>query len=289
MKHFKAFAERVKNATHNPAFYQNVVTEPRGKAIWFLFWANVVAITVFAISVLVVLIPAMIDFSKNTYVTDLYPDDLVVEIKGGIATVNQPVPYLVATREEFEIDNVNFFVIDTSDGVSMDTIKSYDSFAVLTKDSVYVEQNDNEMRVFSLRDAGDVTINEENVETWTNTAEKWTYVAVLPLTLMMIGMLAGFSLVYYLVVSFVLALIPLLVGKILKLTISYRSAYIISLYALIPVVVVDMVAMLMGTLSLPFMVTVVIFTFFLVFNLRGWKKEEDIPAVSTSDEVSPLV
>lgn len=279
MKHIKAFASRIKDTFYNPSFYQQSITEPRGKSMLLLFWVNVLAANVFAISVLVAMIPALIDFSKSNFVADEYPDGLIVEIKDDVVTVNQEVPYFLPAAEELGIDNENLIVIDTSDDVSMDMIQSYDSLAVLTKDSIYFAKNKNEMRIFSLNDTDDITITEQKVVSWGHAAEKWFYIAILPLVLFMIGLMAGISFVYYLFISLALALVPLLIGKMRKLNITYKSAYIISLYALVPMVMIDTVTTLMGMPFLPFLVVLVIFTVVVVANLPAGKLSEEVPLV----------
>ncbi len=284
MKQIKAFVRRLNDTFNNPSFYEQSITESREKAMSLLFWVNVFAASVFAVTVLINVIPSMIDFAKGNYVSEVYPDGLQVDIKGGAVSINEPVPYYLPTpgalMEEGD-DMENLLVIDTTEDLSVDTIKSYNSLAVLTKDSLYFAKDENETRVFSLDESEDLTITEDKVISWSKIAIKWAYVAIIPFTLMMIGLIAGFSFIYYIVISFALALIPLLIGKARKLPITYRSAYIISLYALVPVVMIDIVTTLFGLLTLPFWLTVVIFSVVVILNLRDWKTADNIPVQET--------
>ncbi len=280
MKQIKAFVSRLNDTFYNPSFYKQSIAEPREKAMSLLFWVNVLAASVFAVTVLINLMPSMIDFAKGNYVSEVYPDGLEVAIKGGEVSINEPVPYYLPTPEalmEEGDDMENLLVIDTTEDLSVDTIKSYNSLAVLTKDSLYFAKDENETRVFSLDESEDLTITEDKVISWSKIAIKWAYVAIIPLTLMMIGLVAGFSFVYYIIISFALTLIPLLIGKARKLPITYRSAYIVSLYALVPVVMIDIVTTLFGLLTLPFWLVLVIFTVVVILNLRDWKAVEVVP------------
>ncbi len=285
MKQIKAFVSRLNDTFYNPSFYKQSIAEPREKAMSLLFWVNVLAASVFAVTVLINLMPSMIDFAKGNYVSEVYPDGLEVAIKGGEVSINEPVPYYLPTPEalmEEGDDMENLLVIDTTEDLSVDTIKSYNSLAVLTKDSLYFAKDENETRVFSLDESEDLTITEDKVISWSKIAIKWAYVAIIPLTLMMIGLVAGFSFVYYIIISFALTLIPLLIGKARKLPITYRSAYIVSLYALVPVVMIDIMTTLFGLLTLPFWLVLIIFTGVVILNLRDWKAVEVVPVDVTT-------
>ena len=91
MKQIKAFVSRLNDTFNNPSFYKQSITEPREKAMSLLFWVNVLAASVFAVTVLINVIPSMIDFSKGDYVRSTYPDGLQIDIKDSTVSINEAV------------------------------------------------------------------------------------------------------------------------------------------------------------------------------------------------------
>jgi hypothetical protein len=272
MKHIRNFLKKIKDTVYNPSFYQKITHEPTELGIWFLFLINVLSFTVIGIGLLVISIPSVSSFSMSDYIGTHYPDELTITIQDGVVEANIDMPYYIPLDEDEEGDPANLIVIDTTEGQTFDTISSYDTLAVLTRDSLVFFKSEGETRIFSLEEIKDFTFNKDTAISWGETIMTWTYILIIPFALLMIGIVACFVLGWYLLVSFIYALVPFFAAKLLKKRLTYMNAYKVSLYALVPAILFSTIISLLGLHSLPFL-TLGIVSFVAIINIRGWTDE----------------
>ena len=271
MKYINAFAQKVKDSCFKPSFYEESTKLSVGKAVWFLFLVNLVTIVILAIPVLVSVVPELVDFTKSDFVATNYPNGLVITVEDGIASINEDSPYFIPATDE-KSEHQNFLAIDTTEGLSVEEAQAYDAYAVLMQKQVVFSKSKNETRIFSLTDTDDVLITKEKAIAWGEMAIKWGYILFVPFTLVTIGLIAGVTLVYYLVLCLLLALVPFFVGKITKKALTYSRSYKLSLYAFVPVTLITTIFELLGLSTHMFLITLVTFVVVVWTNLQGWSE-----------------
>lgn len=244
--------------------------KPASNAIFFLFWVSLLSAVVAGVFVMVSMAASFKSFTADDFVSKNYPEGLVVTIKDGKASVNQPEPYMIPVKEETkdkEHPYDNMLVIDTRPETTLETLNSYHSFAVLTKDRIFFAPDNKDGRVFPLTSVKDFTVDKAQAVTLTGKLLSILWIIALPIALIVILMIAVFSLVFHLVASLIGALLVLLVGMVRKTKFAYGDAYKIALYASAPVILFQTAAMLLHIATLPAFLDVFLFIVVLFANL----------------------
>lgn len=103
-------------------------------------------------------------------IQEIYPDELQITIKNGIASTNVTEPYYISVRQEtlenlFSLkeddstkSKIRLLAIDTKG--KADDFEQYQSLALLTQTSVVYYDN-KEIKIYPLRDIQDLTINKQ--------------------------------------------------------------------------------------------------------------------------------
>lgn len=271
--HMRNFINQVKDAIYNPSFYRRLVQE--GKAhegfvhifkmyiVLSLLWGIFLTATFFA--------PLLLNIATTDAVRENYPADLVVTIEDGQLSTNQEEPYLIPNPKGEEVENI--LVIDTEEGITLDTINSYSFFAFITKTDVVVKER-KETRMFSLSEAPNVIIDEDQVVEWFKTLRLIAVALYLPLAALVIAVASIGATFYYAVAAIFGALLVLIVTKFRGLKVGYKKAYILSLYAFTPVIVIDLLTDAVGVNTDPVWFSLLIFAVAILMNIKGEEVEE---------------
>jgi hypothetical protein len=259
---------QLKNSFYNPEFYASVPNQSLKKGLKFVFVLTAVSVVVFVLGLLVSIVPDIKSFSGHDFIEKNYPEELVINIKEGVASTNVVEPYYIpSTLEKGKNAQANLVVIDTKTDVSLSEITSYDSFVLLTKDHVVLNQPGRETRILPLKSIKELTVSKETTQALVSKFTEFLpwFVAIATIFGTFIGIL--FCFVITLINLLWLSLVTLVVGKVRKIKLTYKQAYTVSLYAFAPVVVVDMISMILRMGSLSFWVTLVLFILVLALNL----------------------
>jgi hypothetical protein len=107
----------------------------------------------------------------TTFVNDVYPEELEVKIQNGQASTNVTEPYYITAKTETLVNLLSFREYDETTSsrirlLAIDTKGSaedfdrYQAMALLTE-SNFVYVNDGEVKINSLREVGDITVNKQ--------------------------------------------------------------------------------------------------------------------------------
>lgn len=278
------FFKTIVQSIYSPKFYKGIPRKPFKKALGY-FLLLILFLTL--VTVVKGSKKIFFDIPKEghemiTSANEIYPEDLIIEIKNGEVSINQEEPYFIPAPEWIKRGIIEegeeapyLIVIDTTTPFSITQCHEYNALFWLTKDSfLFNRRYCAETRMYNLSGITDFTINKKKIETWTEMilpAVKFVWIPVLIFTI--IGLYVGFlSRLLYLVVF---ALVPYVVGKILKLNFTYGQAYKIGLYALTLALIVNTILSILSK-WLPvdgfrYMVSLITTTVVLV-NLFGIKK-----------------
>jgi hypothetical protein len=282
-----AFFKTVKESIYSPTFYATVPKKTFGSAFkYFVLLALLVAVfsAIRMEPVFFKTVPQWIDdFTKNA--AEIYPNDLVVNVIDGQVSINQPEPYLIPVPANLKEDMnkagiFNLLVVDTVTPFSAGQLDEYGALAWLMEDGIAVKSNqrNGEVRTYSLSQARDFTIDRQKVDELFTKLQPYAKFAInfsgpILFVFFVIAVFIGglFRMVYLLL----FAVVTYVVGKLLKVKLTYGQAYKVSMYAVTLGILIDLVLMFVGAFitvpQIPYLFTMVTTAVVLV-NLQAMKK-----------------
>ncbi len=261
MKKLKAAFFVFKQSLTEEHYYKDIIKMNLGFSIKYIF---VMALLATAITLPKVAKPLLTDFketlnSLSASMLELYPEDLIINIKEGKISINQPEPYYFkmpgeleeySTTENEEEYPENLIVFD-----SMGTLDDLDIYKtiVLVNDKNILIKESNSIEVYPLKDAPDTEVTKEKFAEGVSTLDK--FIKVLPyIVLVMVVIISlvyyfGFRLVYLFPVAFILHLI----GKSRNQKYEFKQYYMIAIHAMTMPLVFEVIASLISlNVELPF-------------------------------------
>ncbi len=232
--------------------------------------------------------------SASSFV-DSYPENLVVTVKSGNLSINQPEPFVIPldkklkegiysenkeAQSEYK-DLENILTIDTTKSFSIEEFKNLKTMVWITKGEIIaLKGNDGEIQILPLSKLGDVEINKS----WVNEKETFFY-KILP-SLVVLAFVGIYFMLFFgnffgsIFSLFFYGLIVFFMSKLLKKELTYKQSYIMSIYAITPVIFLNSLNPFMeipfqSLLNLLIVITIVYVNFFKV-------KEEKITTIETT-------
>lgn len=293
------YIRSIRDSIYNPSFYREVPSQTKGQAFkyYFLF----IALLAVAITVITSIrtVPAIRNFTSGlgSKIVSYYPGDLVVTIKDGHASINQPEPYYLAmpdalknsfsNRADKSYDHANLLVIDTKSPASLEAFTGYDTVAYLTSDSLMTyKDNAGQVVTQPLSDVKDMTVDKNLVESLV--AKIAPLFGLIP-PLFVAGALVGiyFALAFKLLYLFFLALLVMAIARVYDCKLSYGVSYRMSLYLATAPFIIDWASGLIPGFHMQFLFTIV-FLIAAFVNLRGLRGLILEPAVDATPQTPPL-
>lgn len=282
----------------SPSYYLDILKAPFSfslKFFYFYFLLYVVAATIIAI-------PQLLLPFTNTLATlpakieQLYPAELEIKIINGEASTNVPEPYYfslkkpeakVLKEQTPNVENVvlveNLLVIDTKGNV--ENFNAYKTYALLTKKNLVVLDENGTLRVTSLSEVKNTTINRQFVR---NIISQFSPFLKFVLPILIVGLFVvlliflPISEMFYLLFF---SLITLLIAKILSFRISYEKSYQLGLHLIvIPATFFGVLQALKVSLPIPFLRTIIMIILAVVVLNRLKQIEENTPKA----EIKPV-
>jgi hypothetical protein len=271
----KLFKE-IKNSIYNPAYYRTVVQEERFKnSIKYLAKVSLLASLACAI-VVAISLPFLYKTLKTeaAKAVTAYPDDLVVSIKGGTASINKPEPYaipMLPSWKEFHTPKnpakESIIVIDTTKAFNLDDFRSYSAYALLTKtDLILPKDPSGGAQIIPLAKVHDVVITKALL------LEKEAKLITLLPALMVFILACAY--VGFFILNFIGTLIMLLIfacfiwllAKAKGEALTYKKAYQVGLHASTIVLFLNILGLFISALS-PFFIKLVAILLIVYINL----------------------
>lgn len=272
----KAFIETLKKSFYNPEFYRTISQVSWRDAFRTYFKFTAVLSVLFAVISGVLLVPQGVSFVRNNapeLAKKYFPAELVVTIKGGEASVNVPEPYIIPMNQDAGEQAYqkgvfkNFVVIDTQHEFSQKMFDEYQTFALLTKDEFVTQSTTGQLAIQKLRVVPGISISQESLLAWIETVRSSLIFAV-PIGLVITALITLFGFTLYLIPLFLFALIPFFLAWIKKIPLSYGDAYKMSLYAILPGLVLKDILNASGFLFVPASLNLLMFLLVIALNMR---------------------
>lgn len=265
-----------KKSIYNPAFYQEVTNASLSDTLRYYAKSVLVLSMVMTIGFGIFLGVAGTTFIRK-YAPDLvknfYPPALAIHIENGQSTANVSMPYAVPVKNFINATTTdagmqNLLVIDTTHDFDKKAFDGYKTYALLTKTELVTTDSDGRVTMQSLRGIPTVTISQTVLLYWIEQIRHYLGIIIaVGVIAMFVLFMSGF--LAYLLVLFLLALIPLLIAWIKKTPLSYGGAYKMSVYAIVPALVVKTALNLLGLLFLPAYLTLLVFMLVIAINMRN--------------------
>lgn len=239
------FFKTIPDAIYSPAFYASAVKKPFSSALKYFLLLILLLSIIQAVGKGKFFFGSLPQTIGNFVqsVQDVYPPDLVIEIKNGQASVNQPEPYFLpipdSARKIFKQSGVNnIIVIDTVTPFSIAQFEEYKTVIWLMKDKIATIENEGkgEVKLSDLSQVQqDITLNRAMVDNLFSKLSPYIDTIIKiggpVLFVLFIGVLfigQAFNLLYLLLFAVVIYII----GKIVKSPLTYGEAYVAGMYAI---------------------------------------------------------
>lgn len=275
MSKIKSYFGELKSTFFGPAFYASLRDKSFGASVGFLFLSTLLISFAIVLIGSAFVIPSVLSAKPDTFVAENFPNDLTVTLANGKASTNAEQPYIIPIPDDEKMKDTtfeNYFVIDTRPETTVQMLQDYKSVALLTENSLYVNQDDGEGRVIALSEIGeDVTVDAEFLTGVVQGLMMFMWILI-PLALIFVAPLMAFFMTgFYLFVSLFGAVIPLLIGMVRKIPMTYGRAYTTALYATVPIMAITSAWMFLGIGVFPPFLDILLFAFLLTLNLKPQK------------------
>jgi len=213
-------------------------------------------------------------------VVDYYPDDLVLNIEGGQASINKPEPYFFKVPDKLpkeikEKGIENILVVDTKSDYSADKFAEYKTISLLTKDSIIYKGDKDAITIEPLKKFPDFTLEKKDIISWAGKASSVTkYLPIVLVgTIFFISLVVLSSHLGYLLIA---ALLIFFLAKIRKVNLSYWESYRIGMHAItLPLIISALPVLFTFLPHIPFAFTAILLVIVWI-NLMSKTSPESI-------------
>ncbi len=250
MKKLKAAIYVFINSLTSPKYYQHIVETRFSFSLkYFAVLALIASLVTFSSTVK----PITSDLKEaigalETTALSAYPEDLVVTLKSGEISINQPEPYIFVMPKDLAVEPEsaepadtttenpsNFLVFDSAG--TLNDLERYDTLILVNKTNILVQGN-NKVEVYPLKDYPDGELTAETLRSLATKVRP--FLNAIPYIVLGFALLGtvlyyfGFRLAYLVIVSLVL----MAVGSLRGLKLSFSKYYQVGLHAItLPLIV----------------------------------------------------
>lgn len=272
----------LKDSTYNPLFYSTITSTPSKQVFRDYFKVTTLLSVFMTLAFGVLLVPQGISFLKESaplLVKQYYPPELVIRLDKGEASTDVPMPYFVSIKDATPAKNrliENMLVVDTVGPFDKKKFNEYKTYVLLTKTDIVTEDDMGNITMKSLSTLPSGVVSQDALLSWVDKI-LGASIYIVPIALILVFILFSLGYAIYLIPLLFFALITFLISWVKKSpTLTYRNAYKISMYAIIPGLVLKSILNLFGFLFVPPYLTLFVFLLIISLNMR----EEPKPVAS---------
>ncbi len=249
MQKFNTFKYAFKRSLTDFSYYLEVLKTP----FWFslkylvllIFTFIFIQTVFFTVQAALYLpkLPGLLDQIQNR-LEAAYPDDLVIMVKNGALTINQPTPYYIDIPEMSEVDGYTHLITIDPEAEVSDFEESRSIVLVTDREIVYPDQQNGSTitsyRVMSLREfPEDVVLDERQYQSFISKLEPiFAWIPRIAPFLLLAGVIlipffgTLLSTAWQLMYLLFLTGIVFLISKVFHLNISFGKLYQLSMHGL---------------------------------------------------------
>ncbi len=272
---FKTFQKSL----YSPEFYHGVALATFKDVFRYYLKFTLLLAIFMTIAFAVLLVPQGVRFVKEeapALVKKYYPDGLVVTVTKGEASSNLTEPSIIpaegVVKEAFQGSTIDkLFVIDTSNEFNKKTFENYNTLVLLTKGEIVTQNDIGRISIQDLSGVPNFVMSEDVILAWVEKVRTSLSILVpAGIALTFIVIMAGF--VLYLVPLLLFAFIPFFLAWVKKIPLTYGGAYKVSMYAVIPGLMLKTILNASGFFFVPAYLSLLVFMLIIFINLREKKQ-----------------
>ncbi|HSE56843.1 MAG TPA: DUF1189 family protein [Candidatus Paceibacterota bacterium] len=241
----KQFFHTVKASFGASSLYKQATVESGWKGIKFLVKFSLflgLILGVVGIILSLIFVPQLTR-KLSTFANNSYPDDLVLTFANKTLTTNRAEPVVVPLPPQFreaDTKELNLVVVAPTEPADPSVLEKYQAFAVLTSKGLVAGSARDQIRIQPYTSNAVVTkaLFMSRAATILRMIRIAAVVGSIPLAIFFVLMIAGMHLLWLVIV----ALIIFLQLKIRKLSFSYKQAYKMGIYAIVPLMLIEIIA-----------------------------------------------
>lgn len=281
---------KIKNSIYNPDFYNTISQKPFSQALaYYLKFISLMAL-ILTIVISIFLVPALtkgLEILKIEF-TNTFPAELEIKITEGETTINVPEPYVVAWPRFFGAHKwagqpKSFLVIDTNVTDPLQAIDDYDTYVLLTKESLVYRQETSsdvgqQITVWQMDEDVDLVINQAGLMSVIDHLNRYLFIispALVFLFFIGLWLVLLAPLIWLFLITALLWLVYVSTRD-KNNRLSYGTLYKLSLYALTIGLLVKVLFIVLN-ISFPFLLSLVTLLIILVNIPLVIKNQSETP------------
>jgi hypothetical protein len=273
--------KELKASIYNPVFYRRLLNRRLSVSLSYYFKLSLLLTLFLTIAFAVRTVPAMTDFfwSVKDQAVEIYPNDLVINIKSGQLTANVESPYFITMPTEIKFENspANFLVIDTSSEAIQDVWR-YDTLFLLTdRELIGINKEDSSTTAKSFSQFPDTQITKVWLAEKLTILQRFLKWIIPAIVLMFFVAIFSFIFIGGLLLFVFSSLILMLIGKLIKVFINYSQAYKFSLHASTLGLIIAGLSFVVGINYSPIYIVGLLTIIIGIANLLAIKNQETEP------------
>ncbi len=256
MVKFKTFFYSLYRSISSFSYYRDIVKAPQ--AFSYQYFSFLMLLLVIGMTALIS-VPIAQELPKSLtrgeqYVRTLFPQDLLIEVKNGKLSINQPEPFVIpvpvelATDMPVAVSDQNRFNLFTyQSDAQIDDFDTYQTLILANSSTVMVRSDQGDIRAYPLKESEDFTINKPMIDTLLNTVAPYLRYAVPIIISIIFIVLLSFVPLLKLLSIFFLSIFTMVIGKaVMGLTLPYSKYVQIGLHAITLPLLVEIVLNLLN-------------------------------------------
>ena len=287
----KNFIKTIGLTFHSGDFYKKIKDEKTGDGVIFLLKiALFISVCIGVIGIIILLISSPIIKKKvASFIEVNFPSDLIVTIKDGKMTTNTNQPFFIPIPSSSKdvVPKENIFAILPGETADATILLKYHTMMAMTSDGFVAEQNNgSEIRILKYNNISVVASRETALSALSKIIPFFLiFFALGIIPFMMVIIL--FTMVFHLIWLFFVALLIWGFLRLKELDISYKQSYKIGIYAIVPLLFVEIIVF-----PFPFsgkLFTIAIMLAVVLISTRNWKKDEVQISTNTTEDKSVAI
>ena len=255
----------IKSSFYDPAFYARMRKQPLSKAIMTFVILGCAGFGIIMLLAYIAIVP-LSGSGLPDAVTASYPADLVVTIVNGEMSINQPQPYYIKNTLPIfsgKGQPENLVVFDGNDQLSSD-LKKESTFVIVKKKSAIIAGRNDQGQVMSFDSyQSTTTIDQAKVIGMVDKVKPYFAPAIIFGGGLLLLIAALFCAMFWVLFHGIYILFPaviiLFIAMMRKDPMKYSEAYMVALYASIPVAIVFLVLSLIRvSIPIPFLYSIAV-------------------------------
>ncbi len=236
MKRLKAFWYVYRRSLIDVDYYKDLLKVKADFSFKYFISLALVATLLTTVRFAVPAIPRVRNILNNLLDEFLatYPSRLEITVQDGMWQINQPEPFAIKAPEFFTAEEVDFpenLVVLDHQGTIND-LEEMDTFMIVNDVNLIVLGNQNRIEVYPLETMPDGKVTKDDVTALVENVRSFSkYIPLLIISFVLVGTLFYFM-AFRLAYLFLVALILMAMGNVLKMKKNFRTYYKIALHTI---------------------------------------------------------